>query len=50
MIDRTVKRDKRENARKKVRPVHGRSLIHVMNAIAKRAKKVALDAPQDKNS
>ena len=34
--DRTVKRDRRDQQRRKRWPVHGRSLVHVMNAIRKR--------------
>ena len=36
MNDRTVKRDRRDQQRRKRWPVHGRSLVHVMNAIRKR--------------
>lgn len=36
MIDRTTKRDQRDARRAKRRPVHGRGLIHIMNAIRKR--------------
>jgi hypothetical protein len=38
MTDRTAKRDRRDAQRRKRRPVHGRSLVHVVNAIAKRAQ------------
>lgn len=39
MIDRTRKRDDRDKRRRKGRrPVHGRSLVHIMNAILRRAK------------
>lgn len=38
MIDRTVKHERRDAQRNKRRPVHGKSLVHVMNAIAKRAR------------
>ncbi len=36
--DRTVKRDRRDQQRRKRWPVHGRSLVHVMNAIRKRGR------------
>ena len=36
VTDRTVKRDRRDQQRRKRWPVHGRSLVHVMNAIRKR--------------
>ncbi len=36
MADLTIKRDRRDRRRAKRRPVHGRSLEHVMNAIRKR--------------
>ena len=41
MIDKTDKRDKRDRKRKKSReyPVHGKSLVHILNAIRNRAKK-----------
>lgn len=39
MTDRTVKRDRRDRQRAKRRPVHGRSLEHVLNAIRKRGAK-----------
>jgi hypothetical protein len=38
MTDRTMKRDRRDAQRRKRRPVHGRSLRHVLAAIAKRAQ------------
>lgn len=38
MTDLTVKRDRRDRQRAKRRPVHGRSLIHVINAQQKRAR------------
>ena len=38
MTDYTTKRDRRDRVRAKRRPVHGRSLIHVINALQKRAK------------
>jgi hypothetical protein len=38
MNDRTQKRDRRDAQRRKRRPVHGRSLVHVLNAIARRAR------------
>lgn len=39
MKDLTSKRDRRDKARKKRWPVHGKSLQHIMNAIKKRADK-----------
>jgi len=38
VTDRTTKRDRRDAQRRKRRPVHGRSLVHVLAAIAKRAQ------------
>jgi hypothetical protein len=43
--DRTAKRDRRDRKRRKRWPVHGRSLVHVMNAIRKRGRK-----KRDKNA
>jgi hypothetical protein len=40
MTDRTIKRDRRDAARRKRRPVHGRGLVHIVNAVAARAKRV----------
>ncbi len=39
VTDRTSKRDRRDAQRKKVWPVHGRSLQAILNAIAKRGRK-----------
>jgi hypothetical protein len=45
MTDRITKRDRRDAQRRKRRPVHGRSLVHVLAAIAKRAQAARLRLP-----
>lgn len=45
MKDLTGKRDRRDKARKKRWPVHGKSLQHIMNAIRNRAEEKK-DAPR----
>lgn len=40
MIDRTTKRDRRDQRRRKRRPVHGRSLEHILRAQANRLARI----------